>query len=498
MFSVDEVDKRIDNRTLTSEGVINVISDVINLKFQDPIAASKYLPVFAKYYLFSRDSEIIKSLFYLCEEFKVYDDVTIQRYVSYTFFMVYYALPSYSKAIEYGLELEKIGFNYPFMKINTYKFMSIMCYSLNLFDNTIKYCQKCLETTASFFDSDTEIYHLMNIIYLNNLILINCRNKNYLSATINKDKLKNYLNLIETDAIAENVELYSKFAFFYYQLVFENKFDEQGYVDTMRYLMKGNNEFKLLEMPIDVHNELISRLSVDKYREDIIEICKFALESKKLIGDKTLIQLQLFSIYSSNLDDINHLRRNVKEYIESLDKYFQNMKFINQVISAENFRLFQLENRMFTVDDRASRDFLTNCYNRYVLEPDWDNIYSKSANGGTLVFIDIDNLKIVNDLFGHETGDAHIISIVSKIKENMKLSDRLYRYGGDEFILLTETNEDEMEKKLKQIVKELDEENNSSFSFGTVEFDSSSHLDDLLRISDKRMYENKNFRKYRG
>ena len=495
MFDLDTLNGKIDDRSITTEEILNAISDVIDIKFKNPVAASKYLPVFAKYYLFSRDNAIIKTLFYLCEEFKVYDDIVIQRYVSYTFFMVYYVLPSYPKAIEYGLELENSGYNYPFMKINTFKFMAVMCYSLNLLDETIKYSQKCLDATMYYFDTDTDIFQTMNVIYLNNLLLINIKNKNYLSATINKDKLSNYLDLINHHSKFDNIYAYSELSFLFYSLIFEKKFEQKKYIDLMHQLMTEADEFVMLEMPIDVHIELINALDTTNNREDIIAICKFIINCKKIIGDKSIIQIKLFDLFEDRNNQKN-IKKYINEYREIINNYFKTQTFINKAISLENFRLNKLENRLLKIDDRVSKDYLTNCYNRFMLNSDWDSIYTKNPNGGTLVFIDIDNLKIVNDLFGHESGDHHIIQIVEAIKAKKGPSDRLYRFGGDEFILLSLSEEEDLNNVFKQIIDDLEAKNNSSFSYGIASFGNNASLEEIIEVADKKMYEMKNYKKF--
>ena len=122
MIDLTELDYSIDHHTATSKSIMDAVNDIITLKFKDPLLASKFLPVLAKYYLFTRDKNIVKSIFYICDNFSNDNHTkSIKRYIMYTLFVVYYAMPFYPKAIEYGLQLEAEGFEYPFMELNTYK-----------------------------------------------------------------------------------------------------------------------------------------------------------------------------------------------------------------------------------------------------------------------------------------------------------------------------------------------------------------------------------------
>lgn len=54
----------------------------------------------------------------------------------------------------------------------------------------------------------------------------------------------------------------------------------------------------------------------------------------------------------------------------------------------------------------------------------------------SLVFLDIDHFKQVNDTFGHTRGDEVLIAFVERVKVNLRTTDLLFRFGGDEFVLL--------------------------------------------------------------
>ena len=117
----------------------------------------------------------------------------------------------------------------------------------------------------------------------------------------------------------------------------------------------------------------------------------------------------------------------------------------------------------------------------------------------TMVWIDLDNFKRVNDCFGHTTGDTLLRLVARTIQENIRATDTLARLGGDEFaILLPETGRDVAEvimQKVQKINLDIMREHGwpVTLSIGVVTFTSSpSTVDETLRIADRLMYAAKN------
>jgi diguanylate cyclase (GGDEF)-like protein len=125
----------------------------------------------------------------------------------------------------------------------------------------------------------------------------------------------------------------------------------------------------------------------------------------------------------------------------------------------------------------------------------------------TVVYIDLDNFKTVNDHFGHSTGDALLRSVAHTIRNNIRATDIVGRLGGDEFaILLPETGPEPAEvitRKVQKVNLDVMHKNEwpVTFSIGVVTFVSPpSTVDEMLKISDGVMYAakktNKNAIKY--
>lgn len=94
------------------------------------------------------------------------------------------------------------------------------------------------------------------------------------------------------------------------------------------------------------------------------------------------------------------------------------------------------------------RDPLTGVYNRRYYE---DNIKDLNENSG-VAMIDLDDFKLYNDSYGHNAGDMALETIVSAIKKCIRSSDKIIRFGGDEFLLvLPGIHNNIFNKKLQQI-----------------------------------------------
>jgi len=120
-----------------------------------------------------------------------------------------------------------------------------------------------------------------------------------------------------------------------------------------------------------------------------------------------------------------------------------------------------------------------------------------------ILLADLDYLKRVNDLWGHEAGDSMIISFSRLLQESFRDSDILGRLGGDEFTgVFHDTSRVNLEHRFKAFtespplfsVREGDIA--CRFSYGLAEFPQESHsLDELIKIADRRMYEMKELTK---
>lgn len=107
----------------------------------------------------------------------------------------------------------------------------------------------------------------------------------------------------------------------------------------------------------------------------------------------------------------------------------------------------------------ARKDFLTDTWNRMafyeILETENDRA-KRYKHPLTLVYLDLDNFKKVNDLYGHETGDKLLVIVTKTVLGIIRKTDFFARLGGDEFaLLLPETKSDAASILLKRIQQDL-------------------------------------------
>jgi diguanylate cyclase (GGDEF)-like protein len=120
----------------------------------------------------------------------------------------------------------------------------------------------------------------------------------------------------------------------------------------------------------------------------------------------------------------------------------------------------------------------------------------------SIVFMDLDGFKALNDNFGHAVGDTVLIDFANLLKNTFRGTDIFARLGGDEFVLLLNGTSKQQAIKALEMFRitlflynqEHKREYKISFSSGIVEYDAVKHrtIDELLAASDKLMYLAKN------
>ena len=153
----------------------------------------------------------------------------------------------------------------------------------------------------------------------------------------------------------------------------------------------------------------------------------------------------------------------------------------------------------------AITDPLTACHNRRFLEQVMDRELQRHARFKlplSLLFIDIDRFKAINDSLGHEAGDRVLQYVARFLKRHIREADFVFRYGGDEFLVLITCSGDEARRKGGHLKAAFDAAPEAAdlppglgLSVGVIEVpQDTTDLMPLIKAADRRMYEDKHAR----
>lgn len=152
---------------------------------------------------------------------------------------------------------------------------------------------------------------------------------------------------------------------------------------------------------------------------------------------------------------------------------------------------------------RAQSDSLTQLYNRAMLDEQLEAELQRARRYGravTLMMLDINGFKQVNDRFGHLAGDAVLRQLAQVLRASLRKNDAAFRYGGDEFaLLLPETSLAQSVHVLQRVEQQLRQQTAAhplvipwTFSWGVAAFpDDASDVVTLISRADERLYAQK-------
>jgi diguanylate cyclase (GGDEF)-like protein len=185
-----------------------------------------------------------------------------------------------------------------------------------------------------------------------------------------------------------------------------------------------------------------------------------------------------------------------------LSSHMGNIAFIIVFIGVLSLRLqnrFQKE--LVEKTEEAETDPLTKTHNLRYLEKWMDTDFKalvESKKHCSVIFLDVDGLKAVNDAYGHSAGDQLLIHVAGIIADNTRSKDRIARYGGDEFIVLCPGTNLTQATSIAKRIREAASKKPFAYNEVTIEFGISIGVaawpehgetgTDIIRMADKAMY----------
>lgn len=222
----------------------------------------------------------------------------------------------------------------------------------------------------------------------------------------------------------------------------------------------------------------------------------------------TLDLVQYFVIYALRdrmIIDFDHLQYSyvVDLVLQTLLGFGMVIVLLEQVLDDARATNVKLQKAHERLEELAHIDPLTAALNRHAFHGYIKRSGDDNATG-CIGFFDVDNLKVVNDCYGHAAGDIVIRSVVKAIRSQIRPEDLIFRWGGDEFFVMmiglnSATAQERMrsldshlssikiDKKLKPIAVEV--------SFAFADFESFTEIERAISSADAGMYRKKQIRK---
>lgn len=163
----------------------------------------------------------------------------------------------------------------------------------------------------------------------------------------------------------------------------------------------------------------------------------------------------------------------------------------------------RLQNRIEDLDRLAHYDSLVPLLNRRGFMRQLEKLIDRTdryGDGGAMLFVDVDGLKLLNDSFGHHAGDAALVHVSQLLRGGVRQSDCVARFGGDEFaILLERVNIDEASEtaaRLADLIAGSEFRHDGrliplSAAIGIAVIEKGDRLDAVVNRADRAMYEEK-------
>ena len=212
--------------------------------------------------------------------------------------------------------------------------------------------------------------------------------------------------------------------------------------------------------------------------------------------EKVLDDLEHINIKSN--DEISSLYSSIKTMLMDIENYISNLKQTTQELT---------ETKMIAseMDELAHNDLLSGAKTKLAYTQECEKlnkqIESEDVEFG-IVVIDMNNLKKINDIYGHENGDIAIQKTCNLIYDTFTFST-VYRFGGDEFVIIVKDQEYRNVDKLVEIFKEKEansqgelwEKVNAAIGYSLYDKEKDESVEDVFRRADYSMYEHKKLMK---
>ncbi len=345
-----------------------------------------------------------------------------------------------------------------------------------------------------------------NLVVLSSPIYIDGELKAVLALNYDIGTLFDYVNGFSHEFDAD-IDILNKSG---YLLSTTSDYHSYGYSSTRDFSKAFPQEWSMLvRNSVNQVNQTISENGLFTYiKIDLTEMTSNAVpETTKIIFETPSLYLITTTLKNDGFENmfIDSRLENISYTIKN-NFFYVGLIFLISTLAATlaYYRQVSLKKIQYNSDF----DSLTDTYNRRAGMQLLRNMLNSDDDEHlpvSICFLDINGLKDVNDILGHQYGDELIVTISNTINKKLRSHDIFMRVGGDEFILIlkntSETEAEQIWEKIEESFRFINDIENRSYrisvSHGIIEYayKDDSHLDEVLIKADAKMYENKKFMK---
>lgn len=271
--------------------------------------------------------------------------------------------------------------------------------------------------------------------------------------------------------------------------------DEQDEINTqqiMRYINEATQAMSNLK------NDKLTTLEYTKstFNSAYKKIASQGLKNYKSTNDNFLeisnIHTQVLNDYSDEQIDLSEMKNKFKHIQEHM---VDEIEKANKIIT-------DLSSQVKKLEQKSNIDSLTKVYNRHALTNYLNKICAEASSEYDIhmLMLDLDDFKQINDTYGHIAGDKILIFISNILKQTLREVDKIFRYGGEEFIIILNRTDKTFCSKISNRILELIRVNNLIYkgetlhitaSIGTTAFIEGDTPDSFMARADKALYQAK-------
>lgn len=251
----------------------------------------------------------------------------------------------------------------------------------------------------------------------------------------------------------------------------------------------------------DIHNLFITRIAQNVYSANATLSIKTIIHEQEFAFNHLRLSLILVEKDHNYSISLMHISLPTVEHEDDEPYPIKELEGRNSVLQKlVDKQTAELKEALYEINILASTDKLTGLYNRHILDEKLIDEIARSSRYGnhlSLILIDVDHFKVINDKYGHLAGDKTLKALAQILQKNTRNTDLIGRWGGDEFLIIcSETDSDQAYSVAEKIRTDVNKHHFSTqdthtVSIGISTYQAQDSYDTLFQRADKAIYESK-------